>query len=315
MTICATSNTFQHVNNLVDNLILNTLEVNLKAYLDHAFLNIGAFTNIDIDQENILNSSVSTLTLADDQDFESGRVWNGLRKDWVYETYIDYNSNSPIAINSININGQQITTGFNIDYVNGRVILDSAISTDSVVKASHTYRNVQVNRASDVPWWRLLQFNSLDTESITNTGVDWSIGPYHRIQMPSIVIDSVPRSRNLPHELGSNSLRIEQDVIFNVLSENKNDRNQLLDILRLQHDSKINLYDLNKSAQAGVLPLDYRGFVNPNGQIYTDILANYYWAGVYFKNTTLSEVQSINIGLYEGLVRSTVEIIFHGFDT
>jgi len=315
MTICPTSNTFQHVNNLVDNLILNTLEVNLKAYLDHAFLDIGAFTNIDIDQENIFNSSVSTLTLSDDQDFPSGSVWNGMRKDWVYETYVNYNGVSPISINSININGSEITTGFNVDYINGRIILDTPISTDSVVKASYSYRNVQVNRASDVPWWRLLQFNSLDTDTIINTNGDWSIGPYHRIQMPSIVIDSVPRSRNLPHELGSNSLRIEQDVIFNVLSETKNDRNQLLDILRLQHDSKINLYDLNKSAENDVLPLDYRGYINPNGQIYTDILANYYWAGVYFKNTTLSEVQSINIGLYEGLVRSTVEIIFYGFNT
>lgn len=313
--ICPKSNTFQHVNNLVDNLILNTIEVNIKAYLDHAFLNIGAFTNISLDQQNIFNSTVSTLTHISDTDFSEGTVWEGFRKDWVYENYIDFNSISPISINSININGSNITTGFNVDYVNGRVILDSPIDIGSEVKASFSYRNVQVNRASDAPWWRLLQFNSLDNTTITNTGGDWMIGPYHRIQMPTIVIDSVPRSRNLPHELGSNSLRVEQDIIFNVLAETKNERNQLLDILRLQHDSKINLYNLNLAAENDVLPLDYRGFINPNGQIYTDILANYEWAGVYFKNVTLSEVQSINIGLYEGLARATIEIIFYGFNT
>lgn len=312
---CPKPNTFQHVNNLVDNLVLNTLEVNLKSYLDNAFLNIGAFTSIDINQNNIFNSPVSTLTLSTDQDFASGRVWDGFRKDWVYETDIDYNSNSPIDITTVNVDGVDVTTGFYVDYLNGRIIFDTALSPSATVKTSFTYRNIQVNRASDVPWWRLLQFNSLDSTNIGNEGGNWNIGPYHRIQMPTIIVDSVPRSRNLPHELGSNSLRIEQDVIFNIISETKNERNQLLDVIRLQHDNTVKLYDLTAAAQNDVLPLDYRGYKNPNAQTYSDILSNYPWAGVYFKNTTLSEVQSINIGLYEGLVRATVEIIFHGFNT
>jgi len=315
MSNCVINNKFQHINKYTDYLLLNTMEVNLKYFLDYAFLNIGAWTDISIDQPQIFASSLSNLTHVEDPAFQNGQVWQGNRKAWVWEEDINFLNNSPELINSVIVNDSVVSTSFNIDYTNGRLIFDNPISTNSEVKISHSYRNVQVYRASDTPWWQLLQSDSFEPNQISINNNDWSIGSYHRVQMPCIIIDAVARSQNLPFELGNKSLIIEQDVIFNILAESKNERNQLLDIIRVQQDNTIWLYDINKAAKNNVLPLDYNGFKNPSGLSYTNLVNNYKWGKMFFKNISLSEVQSFNINLFEGIVRVTFEIIFDGFNS
>ena len=309
---CSVINRLQHINNYVDQLILNTLEVNMKAFLDNALLHIGAWTDVTTGNNTIYNTSTpDKLSPIKDPSYDDGCVWKSFRKDWLWEreAFADQDAiiNPVITVNNI------VTTGFHIDYPNGRVVFITPVSPTSTVRAVYSYRNIQVYRSSDAPWWQLLQYGSLQPPEIVNQSGDWSIGPHHRIQMPCIVIDSVPRSRNMPHELGSKSLKIEQDLIFNVLAENKNDRNQLLDIIRLQQDNTIWLYDINKAAREDKLPLNYLGDKNTNGLTYENLINEYKWAKTFFKNVVLSEVQSVDIGLYEGLARATFEIIFDGF--
>lgn len=311
---CIINNKFQHVTKFTETLILNTLEVNLKYFLDNALLNIGAWTDITIDQPQINGNSISKLKSVSDPSFQDGVIWEGLRKDWVWENDVQFENHSPLTINSININGNNITTNYNIDYINGRIILDNPISQSSEVKVSYSFRNVQVYRASDSPWWQLLQSDSFDPSTLIYSNNNWSVGPHHRVQMPCIIIDSVARSKNLPFELGNRSLIIEQDVILNILAETKNERNHLLDILRLQQDNTIWLYDLNKAAQNNKLPLDHNGFKNLAGLSYNQLINQYKWGKILFKQISLAEVSSFHMNLYEGLVRITFEIIFNGFN-
>jgi len=315
MANCIIDNNFQHISRYTDYLLLNTLEVNLKYFLDNAFLKIGAWTDISIDQPQIFESSLSDLVVVNDPSYVNGQVWQGNRKGWVWENDISFEGNSPIQINGVIVNNNLTTNSYNIDYINGRVIFDSPINTDSKVKISHSYRNVQTYRASDAPWWQLLQSNSFEPNELVFNNNNWSIGSHHRVQMPCIIIDSVSRSQNMPFELGNKSLIIKQDVLFNVLAETKNERNQLLDILRVQQDNTIWLYDINKAAKNNHLPLDYNGFKNLTGLSYTDLVNTYKWGKVFFEQISLSEVESININLYEGIVRVTFEIIFDGFNT
>jgi hypothetical protein len=312
---CVVNNKFQHVNNYVDQLVLNTLEVNLKAFLDNAFLQIGAWTDIKFNKNTIYNNiSTDRLSLIKDLSYSDGCVWKGFRKDWLWETGSFANQNS-VTIPAINVNNTIVDSGFHIDYPNGRVVFDTPLPPTTIVKAEYSYRNIQIYRSSEAPWWQLLQYGSLQPTEIVNQLGDWSIGPHHSIQMPAIIVDSVPRSRNLPYELGSKSLKVEQDVIFNVIAENKNDRNQLLDIIRLQQENTIWLYDINKAAREDKLPLNYLGDKNINGLNYTNLINEYKWAKTFFKNIILAEVQSIDKGLYEGLARTTFEIIFDGFNS
>jgi len=310
---CIVNNRFQHVGSYTDQLILNSLEVNLKLFLDHSFLIIGSWSDVLLNQENLITSPLCKLEMDEDPSFKRGRVWIAARKDWIYDSTLVFDERSPIAIDQIMVNNVAVTSGYYIDYINGRIIFDNPKSPTSSVKVSFSYSNIQTHRSSDCNWWKIIESGIIEPKDMKSTGIgQWTIGPYHKVQMPCIVIDAVPRARNLPYELGSKSLKIEQDVLFNVLAENKNDRNQLLDIIRLQHDNTIWLFDTNKAAQDNKLPLTYNGSINPEGLTYLDLINTYKWAKTHIKNVTLSEISSIN-GIYEGVARATFEIIFDSF--
>lgn len=305
---CIINNKFQHVDSLNNSLILNTLEVNLKAFLQHALLSIGAWSDVNLNQQNLVTSSLSDLQLTEDPAYKRGQVWSSAKKDWVYEN-VEYSSRNPITP-EIYVNNTLIQSGYIIDYINGRIIFDNPKNPNSIVKAKYSYSNIQIHRSSDSLWWKLIESGLVDPKDIKSNGRgEWSIGPHHKIQTPCIVIDAVPRAINYPYELGAKSLKIDQDVLFNVLAENKNDRNQILDIIRLQQDNTIWLFNINKAAQANKLTLDHNGSINPVGLDYTNLVNEYKLAKTFFKNISLSEVMSIN-GIYEGVVRVTFEIIF-----
>lgn len=314
MSICNINTTFKNIFNINNDLLLNILESNLKHYLDWSFLNIGAWFDVRISNQTIYGSNPHYKLLpVEDPSYNDGQVWQAIRKDWVWETNIVYNESSPIAIGDIYINGSPIYTGFTIDYPNGRVLFDNAISTSSIVSLEYSYRFVQVYRANDAPWFNLLQYNSFKTDSLdikqTDQG-DWSIGNFHRVQMPCIIIESVPRSRSMPYELGSGGLVLEQDIVMYIFAENKNDRNKLLDIIRVQQDGVIYLYDTNKVAQEDNYPLDYNGSIKDGALMYPNLVENYSWRKCWFKNINLIELSSEHPNLHSGAARITAEIIY-----
>jgi hypothetical protein len=307
---CVVNNRFQHVGSFTDQLILNALEINLKMFLDHSFLTIGSWSDVDINQTNLITSSLCKLEADEDPAFKRGRSWVSARKEWVYDNSIEYNEKNPIDIQNIQVNNNTISSGYYIDYINGRIIFNEPKSPQTTIKASFSYRNIQIHRSSECNWWQIIESGIIDPKEMKSTGFgQWTIGPYHRVQMPCIVIDAVPRARSLPYELGSKSLKIEQDILFNILAEDKNTRNQLIDIIRLQQDNTIWLFDINKAAQDSKLPLDHKGSINPTGLTYLELINEYKWAKTYIKNIVLSEASSIN-GIYEGVARATFEIIF-----
>ena len=316
MSICNINTTFKNVNNIAQDQLLNILESNFKTYLDWAFLNIGGWFDVTLSSSGIYGTnSHAKLLVSEDPAYNDGEVWQGIRKDWIWETGVVFSSGSPTNISGIYIGNSfnPYSSGdFIIDYPNGRIILDTAINTNSQVKLNYSYRYVQTYRANDSPWFNVLQFATYETNNpdITRSSDgDWSIGGQHRIQMPAIVIESLAKSRSRPYEIGNNNLIIEQDIAFHILAENKNDRNKLLDILRLQQDSVIVLYDTNTIAQNDLYPLDYNGDRKNNPLMYPNMVSQYRWRKCWIKNVNLFEIDSPHPYLHRGLVRATVEII------
>ena len=113
---------------------------------------------------------------------------------------------------------------YHINYPLGRVIFDANIpAITAAVTASYSYRFVQVYRANDVPWWQQLQYRSfrVDDAMFTQSGDgDWAIGGQHRIQMPCVIIEAVPRATSRPFQLGDGSYWVNQDVLCHVIAEN-----------------------------------------------------------------------------------------------
>lgn len=315
---CNTDTQFKGVTSIGQEFLLNTLETNMKMFFDWSFLQIGAWFNAVIPNSGTIYGSSNPqykLVLVDDDAYTAGQVWQGIRKDWVWESGACYSGGYPILISGVYLNNTftPYSSGtFDIDYPNGRIIFDTAINKTTTVHLNHSYRYVQVYRSNDSPWLNLIQFNSFNTADSDIKQIsagEWSIGGNHRIQLPAIVIESLPRSRSRPYEIGNSALWLEQDIAFYVIAENKNDRNKLLDIIRLQQDITIQLYDPNELAQNDKYPLDNNGDLKNAALMYNQIITQYPWRKCFFKNISLFEMDSVTPGLHIGLARATTEII------
>lgn len=317
MSNCAYNTEFKGIQNISEDLLLNILESNFKLFFDWSFLKIGAWFDATIPNSGTIYGNLnppSKLLLVDDPSYIDGQVWQGIRKDWVWESGVSYSGNIPINISGCYVNNAFVPyedSIFHVDYPQGRIVFDTAKPKTSNIQINYSYRYVQVYRSSDSPWFNKIQYPSLDNSQSEiqqlSTG-EWSIAGNQRIQLPAIVIESVPRSRSRPYELGNSSLWLEQDIVFYILAENKNDRNKLLDILRLQQDITMVLFNTNKLAQDNNYPLNYLG--DKNNQLnYPNIISQYFWKKCFIKNVELIEMDSITPNLFQGAARATVEII------
>ncbi len=316
---------FKLVSNLGETHLLTEIENNLKYYLDWALLSIGGWTNIIIYTPDVTDGyggSPETLRWVSDPSYTDGQVWQGFRKDWVWESGVNFIDDDDITRNPIDIQDSGVRVsgsftdipGYHINYPLGRVVFDKPVATSSAVDLLYSYRTVQVLVADDAPWWRELQLRSLRSDDIhftqsDRTG-DWSIGAHERIQLPAIIIEAVPRGRSHGYELGNTALWVEQDIIFHILSDDRNMRNKLVSILEVQNDHVIWLFDSDVIAASGAFPLDFRG-ERIGTNVYTDFVDSdlYRWKKCTFKNSVVSEVDSWHPRLYEGTVRTTCEII------
>ena len=314
---------FKGITNIGNDTLMTILENNLKSYYDWSLLGVGGWMDVEIPQSGGWGGDYSTLRMVSDPAYTDGQVWEGARKDWVWETGVEWSgAEQPISITGVEVDGTN--RGFNdsgyehhVNYPLGRIIFDTAIETTSVVKCSYSQRSVQVYVADNAPWFQELQFRSYRVDSShynqTTTG-DWSIGAQHRSQMPAIIIEAVSRGRSRPYELGNGSLVKEQDVLFHVVAETRSMRNTLLDIISQQNDKQIWLFNTNTVADDSAYPLDYRGMLSGTN-MYPDLVgpdSEYRWRKCFFKNANISEVESINPNLYQGVVRVTAEIIIGG---
>ncbi len=313
--------TFKGVAHFGETQLLSELENNLKYWLDWAFLSIGAWTSITGTVSDGYSGNPHVLRYVNDDAYTDGQVWQGVRKEWVWESGLDYDdqdsavARNPVDITGVIIDGVGTDAGYHINYPLGRVVFDTAKSTSSDVQLKYSYRNVQVAVADNVSWWRELQLQSVRSDDIHFTQAertgDWSIGASNRVQLPLIIVEAVPRGTSEPYEIGNSALIINQDVIFHVLTDDRNMRNKLVSILQVQNDKTIWLFDSNIIASGEVFPLDYRG-TRVNNLLYPNLVSNtgYRWKKCMLKNVVTSEVVAVHPRLYEGTVRATLEIVF-----
>jgi hypothetical protein len=317
---CNISTTFQHVSHVGHTLLNSELEGNLKSFLDWGFLGIGGWFNVTIPTSGAWGGTFDQLRLVDDPSYTKGQVWEAPRKDWVWENETPYTGGSPVQITGVSVNGSFYGTGdatyaHHYNYPLGRVVFDSALPITSTVKLNYSYRNVQTYVADQAPWWDELQYNSMRVDDATFAQVssgNWGILANHRVQMPAVVIETVPRRTYQPYELGNSSNLVTQDVIFHIVAESRWWRNQLVDIISVQKDKTLMLYDSDKVAESGAYPLDYRGMVIAPENNYSGLVntAAYQFTSARITDMGVSEMESYNSRLYEGTVRASFEVIF-----
>ena len=316
---CEPYTKFNKVSHIGNTLLSSEIENNMKWFLDWAFLGIGGWSNVTMPTSGAFGGTFDTLRLVNDPSYSNGQVWEGARKDWVWETGSSYEGYDPIQISGVYVNGVlkgtgDATYGHHYNYPLGRVVFDNPISTSDTVKVEYSYRNVQVYVADEAPWWDELQYNSLRVDdtyySSTGSG-SWGILANHRVQMPAIVLETVPRRRFKPYQLGDTSQFVQQDIVFHIVGENRWWRNQLVDILSYQIDSQVWLFKTDTLIESGAYPLDYRGMKVASPLNYNNVVntPQYRYLLARMTDMSITEMESYDARLHEGTVRATLEVV------
>lgn len=311
--------TFNTVKHIGEKSVISSLEDNIKSFLDWGFLNIGGFVNSNI--QSIGNNPATILKPVSYPPKPPNTVWETTRKDWVHETGISYSNSQPINISGIYINSNFAPLTvlsddivglsnqlYSINYPLGQVIFSSSQPSNASIKLNYSYRYVQIYKSNESVWWKEIQKLAYNTHKASDG--DKKLFSDHRIQMPAIIIETIPRMSQTPYQLGSVKNIITQDILLHVFTESPAERANLVDVLVLQKDKDSFLYDINKLVKNNKQPLNFDGSKNPAGLNYGQILSNteYLKNAFYIENAVLSEYNQISSSLYNAVIRWTLKI-------
>lgn len=311
---------FHGVNSYGDPLFSDQLETSVHMFLQNGFLCIGAFTNVSIPTgtypSGIGSHSLPSYKLRPSRDprYANGFVWEGVRSDWVWESGVEY-SHQPINISGVYINNVFIPkettgpTGFKINYPEGKIIFNSAIPVTGNVRCEYSYRNVKII-SSDVPWFQTIQYDSFrvdDNQFASKGSGAWDVLSLNRIQLPAIVLETLPSINMTPYELGAINRVHKQDMLMHIFAETAWDRKQIHDIIINQWQKRFWGINKEKLLEEQKYPLTYDGQIAPSGLNYDQISNNYQWKLISFDRIR-SQEQLAAPPMYRSTIRVTFSI-------
>lgn len=311
------------INSIFDTTLNTELQDNIIEFLDWALLEKGNYFNVTLGEESSNGNDYSLLRVSSNDNFADGQAWEGFRKNWVWQSGISHDP-APIVGTDASIPGisgvyvddvfyPSNTSGIyshHVDYFNGRIIFDSAIPTDSKVQAEYSYKYINIIYSNSVPWLREIQYRTLDQENnfkLLDKG-DFDLPAEMRVQLPAIAVEIVPRRTLRGYQLGGGQW-VDTDILFHCIAEDEMTRNKLVDIISLQNDKTIRMFNSNIIGENEDFPLDYRGVPVSNALRYPDLINKYCTNKIRFKNSTVQGMELINSNFYAGIVRMTAEII------
>lgn len=306
MSNCGFGNTFDNVSSFSDYSLIAQVEENLKMYLDYSFLNIGGFVNVS-SGNTIYGINNAKATVSEANGYAIGKVWETYRKDWIYESGISFNNSTPLNISGIYINNIFLPSptgsgnyAYTLDYPNGQIIFKNPVPTGSKISINYSYRKCQVYKSSTSNWWA--EFRNSIYSDLPNEYI---------LQTPSIVIEPTNNSSLIPYQLGDRSFFVDQDILLYIFSDSAVERNNIIDMIRLQKEKNIYMYDINKVIKDGVYPITYTGQINNNGQNYISLLNNpaYSYRKLFIKNVNLMGMETYSKKLFWCILRLTTQTI------
>lgn len=312
---------FKGVTNIRQDLLTQNLLHSLIEFYNWGFVNVGGFQNITRTPpvSGVDGGNRFRLRPVRDPRFTNGRVWEGFRCDWVYETGISYDV-QPIRPSGVWVNNSfSLFSGTSyVDYRNGRVILENAISQNSIVETEFSPRYVRFDIA-EKPWPVKLMTEAERIERgdfLQAASGSWNPLGDTRAQLPYVAVEVVPtRGASFkPYQIGGGQYTYH-DVCFHIFAETPEDKDQIKDVIEYQNDRAVLLIDRGRLKASADFPasLDYKGDVSDSPLFYPDLVASetgaYTWGHCWCKNTQAMTLQPINSWIYRSIVRTTCEII------
>jgi len=319
----ATFQPLKGISGVFDSTLNNDIQDGLIEYFDWALLEKGNYFNVTANETSANGEDMSRLRLSSNDSYAAGQVWEGFRQNWVWQSGISVaGHDNPIVgtdhdapgISGVYIDNAYYPTStvgdyaYHVDYFNGRVIFNNAIPTDSTVKAEHSYKYINVLYANNMPWYKELQTRTLQPTAgfLDSDNGAWNIPPENRAQLPLIAIEIVPNRTFKGYQLGGGQF-VYTDVLFHCIAEDEVTRNKLVDIISLQNDKTIHVFNSNKINTNQEFPLDYKGVPIPSALRYPDLIEKYNGGKLRLTKTTVQEMIMHNTTVFGGVVRMTTE--------
>lgn len=304
--------------------LANEIQDNLVEFFDWALLQKGNYQNVTIGEQSPNGRDYSKLRPSSNPNYPSGIAWEGFRKNWVWQSGVSF-SPPPIVTSGNNaipgISGIYVNSVFypsstsgtyshKVDYYNGRILFNNPVASGNLVQAEYSYKYINIIYANSLPWLKEVQYKTLDVPSSfdSNNKGDFNIPAENRVQLPAIAIEIVPRRTLKGFQLGGGQI-VDTDVLFHCLAEDEFTRNKLIDIVSLQNDKTIVMFNSNDIASSGDFPLNYLGVPVSGALRYPDLVSKYPRAYIRLKNAIVQGMELVNSNFYAGIVRMTVETI------
>ena len=306
-----------NLNNAQDATLSNVLLDNFVSLYDWGLLDRGQFYNINIPESGIYGGDKHKLRSAQDPNYSNGQVWEGYRQNWVWESGISATDEQPITISGVFVDDTFYATGnvtkpFYVDYPNGRVIFDTALTTTSTVQLEYSHKWVQVVPAQGVPWFREIQQGSFRNEEgfqVSDSG-NWVQLGQTRVQLPAIAVEVIPAKSLQPYQLGGGQWT-NTDILFYVISENHWECTNLMDTILYQNDRTVHLFDPTAVAISGVLPFNYRNEINENAipsGLYPNMIDDFFYRRCWINQSRGNEITQLSPELYIGTTRCSTQV-------
>lgn len=304
-----------------DATLNNEIQDGLIEYFDWGLLEKGNYFNVSLNELGPDAQDMSRLRLSQDERYSSGQVWEGFRKNWVWQSGISYSPPPKVGANHAKpgISGVYINDAFypsttvgtyahRVDYANGRVIFNSPIPTGSKVQAEYSYKWINMVYPNAVPWLSEIQNFTLspDDTFLQKEKGTYNVPPEARFQLPLIAVEIVPARTFKGYQLGGGQW-VYTDVIFHCLAEDEHTRNKLVDIVSLQNDKNITIFDTNSINSDGNFPINYLGTPVSGALRYPDLIARYNGGFLRLTSTSVSSMKSFGSYIFGGIVRTRTE--------
>lgn len=296
-----------------DCLLSAQITNNIITFFDWGFLNIGAFQNVNVPTSGAYGGDFSVLRRVSDNRFTGYTTFEAARANWVWESGTDY-AVKPIQCSGVIVNGTfHHSSGVGtyshiVDFPAGQIRFTNPVS-GVTVQARYSYKSCPFF-SIDSPYFSEIQKDAYrvdDSNYLSGSG-SYVVPSRYRRSLPCVGIEVSPRSTARGMQLGGGQW-FEQDVNFHVIAETVYERNHICDILKLQNEKTIRLFNINDAPA----PLDYRGSIASGALCYPDLVRGVDASGFYYKNLRFKDFycQTFNNygkNLFSAVVNVTAEI-------
>lgn len=312
---------FKGIDNISKPSFTDILSLNIINYLDYGFADIGGYFNVNLNTNGQYGGRKDILRPANDPRFPQNKIWESKKKNWVWEN--DLSIGTPIQISGVYINNTLVSSGYNIDYRNGRVIFDNAVSPSSTVALEYSYKWVYIDDTQNLPINRRLDRNSFrfeDSNFIVGSGNSNTLADT-RVPLPFVGVNVLEEKTTKPYEIGSYSTLTKNRVLLNIFSESKTEARKIADTITAQENRTIPLYDPYSLAQNSGSPLDFRGYLQNQSSTWKNLVkpsgdGGYLWGGSQNSNTRITSCVTedgdwLHENMYHITVRLTTETVLY----